>query len=300
MVGVVAAALLIQAVTLGGRLQSGVVVEPDTVTVGTPFVITVRVRAPRSAVIEFPRTPDSSRAVEALDPVRVVPSPDTTAVEQTAYYRVAAWDVGAFTVTFPDIVVREAIGERRIRIANANVFVASVLPPGDSALHEPKPARDLFRFGLPWWFWALVALMAAGILALLWWLWSRRRHPAEAVDPYDAALRGFDRVEGLGLVAAGERARYVVLMVEVMRDYLAAEVPAAMTSLTTVELLASVRGYRAVPTARLATLLSEVDLIKFARRPVSAARANELGREARLVVETIHTNVTAAQVGQAA
>ncbi|HEX7123350.1 MAG TPA: hypothetical protein VF178_13325, partial [Gemmatimonadaceae bacterium] len=217
MVAVLAAAFLVQAVTLGGRLQSGVVVEPDTVTVGTPFVITVRVRAPRSAVIEFPSTPDSSRAFEALDPVRVVPSPDTTVVEQTAYYRVAAWDVGAFTVTFPDIVVREAIGERRIRIANANVFVASVLPP-DSSLREPKPARDVFRFGLPWWFWALVALAVAGILALLWWLWSRRRRPEQAVDPYDAALRAFNHVESLGLVAAGERARHVVLMVEVLRD----------------------------------------------------------------------------------
>lgn len=299
MVAAVAAALVVQAVTLGGRLQSGVVVQPDTVTVGTPFEITVRVRAPRNAVIEFPATPDSGGAVEALDPVRVASAGDTTAVDQTAIYRVAAWDVGTFTVSFPEIVVRESIGERRIRIAGATVVVASVLP-AESAQRVPKPARDVFRFGFPWWFWALLALAALGIIALLWWLWSRRRRAEPVVDPYDNALRAFERVESLGLVAAGERARHVVLAVEVLRDYLAAVAPRAATSLTTVELLAALRGSRLAPTTRLAALLSEVDLIKFARRPVTAARANELGREARLLVEATHGNVMATPMGEAA
>lgn len=299
MVAALAAALLVQAVTLGGRVQSGVGVAPDTVTVGDPFIISVRVRAPREAVIEFPQTPDSGGAVEAIDPVRVVPSGDTTAVDHTAYYRVAAWDVGSFTVTFPDVIVREPIGERRVRITGADVFVASVLP-SDSAQRVPKPARDVFRFGLPWWFWALLALAALGVLALLWWLWSRRRRPQPIVSPYEVAQRAFDHVDALGLIAAGERARHVVLMVEVLRDYLAAVVPAAASSLTTVELLAALRGHRLVQTARLAGLLSEVDLIKFARRPVTAARAAELGREARLLVEAMHLRLNAVPVERAA
>lgn len=290
MVAALGAALLLQVVTLGGRIQSGVAVAPDTVTVGSPFTITVRVRAPREAEIEFPQTPDSGGAVEALDPVVVVPSPDTLAVEATATYRVAAWDVGAFTVTFPEIIVRERIGERRVRVANADVVVASVLPP-DSALRVPKPARDVFRFGPPWWFWALIALAAAGILALLWWLWKRRRTPVTVTDPYDAAQRAFERIDTLGLISAGERSRYVALMVEVLREYLAALVPAAATSLTTIELLGTLRG-NALPTARLAALLAEVDLVKFAGRPVTASRAAELGREARLLVDAIRAATT--------
>lgn len=287
--------MLLQAVTLGGRVQSGVTVSPDTVTVGDPFTVVVRVRAPLGASIEFPQTPDSGGAVEALDPVQVVPSTDTLAVDQSALYRVAAWDVGTFAIGFPDILVRESIGVRRIPITDISVVVASVLP-ADSALRVPRPARAVYTFGPPWWVWLLLALAVAAIVALLWWLWKRRRHPVVVEDPFAAAQRAFMRVDALGLVEAGERARYVALVVEIARDYLAAVVPTARTSLTSVELLAALRSERVVSAQRLASLLAEADLVKFARRPVGAERALELGRDARQIVETVH----AARAAQAA
>lgn len=279
--------MLLQAVTLGGRVQSGVEVTPDTVTVGDPFTVVVRVRAPLGASIEFPQTPDSGGAVEALDPVQVVPSADTLAVDQRASYRVAAWDVGHFAISFPDVLVREPTGVRRVRIADVSVFVASVLP-ADSALRVPRPARAVFTFGPPWWIWLLGALAVAAIIALLWWLWKRRRRPVAIEDPFAEAQRAFMRVDALGLVEAGERARYVALVVEIMRDYLAAVVPAAKPSLTSIELLAALRNEAVGSTQRLASLLAEADLVKFARRPVGAERALELGRDARHIVETVH------------
>ena len=287
MVAALATALLLQAVTLGGRVQSGVTVTPDTVTVGDPFTVVVRVRAPLGASIEFPQTPDSGGAVEALDPVQVVPSTDTLAVDQSAVYRMAAWDVGPFAIRFADVLVRERIGVRRIPITDVSVVVASVLP-ADSALRVPKPARAVYAFGPPWWVWLLLALAVAAIIALLWWLWKRRRHPVVAEDPFATAQRAFMRVDALGLVEAGERARYVALVVEILRDYLAAVVPPAQTSLTSVELLAALRDERAGSIQRLAALLAEADLVKFARRPVSAERALELGRDSRQIVERVH------------
>jgi hypothetical protein len=44
---------------------------------------------------------------------------------------------------------------------------------------------------------------------------------------------------------------------------------------------------------RLAPLLAECDLIKFARRPVTPDRARELGGEARIVVEDVESAVKA-------
>jgi hypothetical protein len=43
-----------------------------------------------------------------------------------------------------------------------------------------------------------------------------------------------------------------------------------------------------VPHERVIRLLTDADLIKFARRAVSTDRARELGREARAIVELEH------------
>jgi hypothetical protein len=211
-VSALAVLALVQAVTLSGRLQGGVTVSPDTVRVGDPFVVSVRVRAPLGASIVFPAAPDSAGPVEPLDPVQITSTADSNAIDQTARYRLAAWRVGRFAVTFDDVLVRQDIGSRRVEISNVVINVASVLPP-DGAEVEPKPQRAVFTFGLPWWVYASAALVVVAILSLLWWLWRRRhRRPAAREAPFAAAEREFDRIEAIGLLAAGERARYVALM----------------------------------------------------------------------------------------
>ena len=107
-------------------------------------------------------------------------------------------------------------------------------------------------------------------------------------DPYADAEAEFERVERLGLVEAGERGRYVALMVEVLRTYLSRSIPEAHPSLTTNELLISVRENRFVPVNRLALVLADADLVKFARRASTAERARELGTEARGIVAAVH------------
>jgi hypothetical protein len=127
-------------------------------------------------------------------------------------------------------------------------------------------------------------------LFLLWWWWRKRKRgrPVAVPDPYARAEREFTRVEALGLVDAGERGRHVALVIEVLRDYLAARYPSAPLALTSTELLGAVRTERAVPNDRLMRVLNEADLIKFARRQVTADRARELGREARAIVAQEH------------
>lgn len=278
---------LVQVVTLGGSVQQGVIVRPDTVRVGDPFTVTIRIRAPLGATIEFPVRPDSGGPVEPLDPVLVRTAADSVAVDQSATYRLAAWRVGSFPIAFPEVLVRQDIGSRRIAITGAAVVVATVLP-ADSALRVPQPPRAVFTFALPPWVWGLLAATAVALAALLWWLLRRRRErarPGEA--PLAVAQREFDRVESLGLVAAGERARHVDLMVEVLRDFLAATVPGAGTSLTSGELAVVLRRARPTLHTRCGALLAEVDLVKFAARPVGAERAAALGREARAIAVAV-------------
>jgi hypothetical protein len=283
---------LVQAVTLSGRLQGGITIRPDTVRVGDPFTVAIRVRASLGATIEFPAAPDSGGPVEPLDPVQITTTADSVGVDQTAIYRLAAWRTGTFQIPFADVLVRQDIGNRRVEVSGVTIHVASVLP-ADKAGVEPKPQRGVFTFGLPWWIWALLAALALAMLLLIAWLWRRRRRrPVAREAPFAFAEREFNRIDAIELLAAGERARYVTLMIEVLRDYLAAVVPGASTAQTSNELSSAMRRAGLGSYARSAALLSEVDLIKFARRGVSAERAAALGREARTIAQAVHQALT--------
>jgi hypothetical protein len=294
-VNALAVLALVQAVTLSGRLQGGVTISPEVVRVGDPFIVSVRVRAPLGATIEFPAAPDSNGTVEPLDPVQIAAAADSVAIDQTARYRLAAWRTGRFRIDFPDVLVRQDIGNRRVEISGVVVNVASVLP-ADSTNLQPKPQRSVFTFGLPWWVWALLALLAIAIFLLVYWLWRRRRlRPSVAESPYAVAEREFERIEALGLLDAGERVRHVSLMVEVLRDYLAAVVNGASTSQTSSELTAAMRRAGVGASARTGALLTEVDLVKFARRAVTADRGDALGKEARAIAAAINTAAAQAE-----
>lgn len=284
-------------------VRIGISAQPDTVTVGDPIVIRVRVAAPAGATIEFPAGPDSGAAVEAIASRAVTTNPVTGGgVDQTAAYTVVAWDVGNVPAGLGDVVVNVGGEARHLPLTAVVVHVKSVLP-ADTTLRVPKPARPPIDIVVPWWkkWWPLLVALAV-IAALLWWWWRRRNRGAAVgavIDPVAFAEREFGRIESLGLVDAGERGRHVALMVDVLRDYLALRIPDARASLTSSELVTALRAVRAVPHARLAALLDETDLVKFARRPLTPDHARALGREARGIVRDVETALTPAPAAAA-
>lgn len=283
-------------------VRMGVTVQPDTVYIGDPFVVSIRVQAARGTEIVFPEPPDSTFAVQALDPAQFSQTDDTTLVDRTARYRVAAWDVGLQPVVFDPVTVRTGDSARQLPVENVAVFVASVLP-ADSSEHVPKPAREPFEFPGPWWLpWLLALLVAAIVGTLLWWLWKRRRRPGAdiTVDPAREAEEAFARIEAMHLIEAGERSRYVALVTEVLREYLWARDPAASTSLTTRELVSVLHGSTLVPVERLQAVLREADLVKFARRDVTEERAREIGAESMALVRHVEAAIAAALADAAA
>ena len=277
-------------------VQLGASTKPDSVSVGDPLEVRVRVRAPAGATIVFPEGPDSSAQVEAIATRAIVGQPGVGGTDQTAVYRLVAWDVGEVPAKLGDVIVRLGGVERRIPLGDVMIKVHSVLP-ADTTLRVPKPPRPPFDVLIPWWRrwlpWILAALALGGLLG--WWWWRRRRRGvgAGAVDALGFAEREFSRIEALGLVEAGERGRHVALMVEVLRDYLALRVPEARASLTSSELLAALRGVRVVPLPRLAPVLEEADMVKFARRLVTAERARDVGREARAIARDVESAIVA-------
>ena len=277
-------------------VRVGVSAQPDTATIGDPIVIRVRVAAPAGARIVFPDGPDSAAQVQAIASRTVTTNAAPSgAVDQTATYTTVAWDVGNVPAGLGDVVVTLGTATRHLPLSTVEVHVKSVLP-ADTTLRVPKPARPPMDVPVPWWkrWWPL--LVALAVIALLAWFWWRRRKRGGAsgavIDPLAFAEREFGRIESLGLVDAGERGRHVALMVDVVRDYLALRLPEARASLTSSELAQALRATRGVPHARLAALLDEADLVKFARRALSPDQARALGREARGIVRDVETALT--------
>jgi hypothetical protein len=295
-------ALLCAASTLGAQaaptgVRLGTVVAPDTVTVGDPFLVTVRVQAPAGATIAFPASPDSGAAVELLDPRRERPAAGAAGVDVSATYRMAAWDVGTVPVALGDVRVRVGGSERTVSLRALRVVVRSVLP-ADTALREPKPPREPIADPGLWWLrWLLLALAVLAVVALLVWLarrwWRNRRRPGTADAAYGEAVAAFDRLELLKLIVAGESGRHVALAVEILRDYLAARLPEARPSQTSSELRAALAGREEVPHERLHALLDRADLVKFAALPIGAVPATEAGREARAIVDDVERGIRA-------
>jgi hypothetical protein len=110
----------------------------------------------------------------------------------------------------------------------------------------------------------------------------------------NVATSELDRIDALGLLEAGERGRYVALVTEVLRAYLARRIPAAAIGLTNGELLQALRPDPRVPAEKLAAVLRNSDMVKFARQAVSADDAANVGQQARRVVTEIEAAVVAA------
>lgn len=272
-------------------IRAGMLVRPDTVAVGDPFTLIVTIEVPTDATVQWATIGDTAAVVAMRAPTRVTSEAQGATRRETAEYALAAWNVGTLPLGVPNASVRTSNGIRAVPLREAHIVVMTVLP-ADTSLRVPKPLRGLFPRVVPWWeaWWPAAAVVAA--LAVLWWLWRRRRHRvvtqvAVPVDVFARAIHDFERLQRLALADLGERGRAVALGVEILRTYLSARLTTAPLSETSSELLASIGADPRVPTDRLASLLADVDAIKFAHRPVSGIRARELQDEALAVVKSV-------------
>ena len=275
----------------GLPVQMGFRVTPDTVLIGQPFSLFVKVLAPRGVRFEFPAGPDTTtqngvRPIE-LRGEKLVSQLGDTAV---ALYRLVAWDIGTQPLRIPDVRVTFEGQERRPSLATASVFVKSVLP-ADTSLRVPKPARPLIVLPVINWLRWLALLAAIVALALAWWAWRRyRNRPKPPVDPYVRAQQEFAKVELRRLIETGEPEEYVAAMVDVTREYLAACVPGVRRSDTTRELLSAMQPRQGIE-VELPHLLERADLVKFARASVDEQDARDAGAQLRAIVDHVEARV---------
>ena len=272
-------------------VKMGYSVTPDTVIIGQPFNLFVKIAAQKGVRFEFPAGPDTTmkngvRPIE-LSGEKIVSMLGDTAV---ALYHLLAWDVGTQPLRIPDVRVTFAGEARLLPLAGASVFVKSVLP-ADTSLRVPKPPRPLIVLPVfNWWLW-LALLAAIIVVTLLWWAWRRyRSRPPVPVDPYVRAQRELEDIERMGLLESGRGREYLALIVDVAREYLAARVRGVRRSDTTSELLRAMQPRDGVE-AELSPLLERADLVKFARADISAGDARESGLTIRAIVDNVEARL---------
>jgi hypothetical protein len=264
-------------------------VVPETVTVGEPFTVRIRVRAPKFATIRFPAVPDTADAIEAVDPRATEDEGDAEMIDRTAIYRLVAWDVGRHTPRFANVVVGTGGAMQQYPVSLPAVAVRSLLPD-DTLQRVPKGVRD--PIAPPGSLWKIL-LLSAVLTAALAWFWRRRRSrraaaPPPEVDPFVDSAASFEALDALGLPAAGEPGRHVIASVDLLRGYLARRFPDMRESLTAEEMERAVAASDLpVLPQRLNALLRRESSLRFARAGVSADEALALGKESQAIVRDI-------------
>ena len=310
----VAAAPAIPATVAASRYGLTLTISPETVTVGQHFTVTVRVYVPvaLAATIQFPRGVDTSTQ-DVMTNIGLGVRHDSAVggfVDATETYQLIAWDVGAVPVKLADLV----IGQTHIALAPRPVFVRSVLPKDSTAKlsAQPKAPRPLFHLitivrrmvrqtvhdhRL---IFALMALMIAGLLVLLWARSRRHSQEAALIDWAKWAKHEFQRIQAMHLLENGEPERYAILMTNVLRESLIHQFPTVRASATTRELAAVLQRESLIPAERTLQLFERVDMFKFAGLDSEAVEAQTIGREDQAIVDEIEVRRQAELAARAA
>lgn len=264
-------------------------VRPDTVAVGQPFTVRLRVRAVPGATIRFPAVPDSAGGIEAVDPRAIEDHSTSALLDRTAVYRLVAWEPGRRAVPLGDLRWEQSRGAELLGTGGVQVFVTSVLP-ADTAQRVPRDARAPFDPPRAWWRWALGALAVLAILWLSARALRRRRATTRPLDAFVDAEAAFAAIDELALDEAGEPGHAVLAYGEVMREYLTRRFPAATIGLTTTEYVRALAD-NALPILpeEVQRVLEQADAVKFAGVAVSVDGVRAVARAARGVVRDVQT-----------
>jgi hypothetical protein len=263
---------------VAGAVEVEAVLALDSARIGEPVVLTVSLGpVPPTAEVLFPELPDSGQLV-ALGPPRIVTAEGET---RSASYQLVAWEAGELQVPAGNVRVRIDGTELTIPIPDLALRVVSILP-GEAEVGDIawRPPADVVGGN-----WSLAETIAAAslVLALLTGaaLYLRRRGRAAAVPlpepiaPRERALAGLDVLARCGLIEAGELKGFYSELSLIMRQFLADTDERWGLDLTTLQLMVLVaRDGIADPDVRtLEALLSEADLVKFARLRPKAREA---------------------------
>jgi hypothetical protein len=160
-----------------------------------------------------------------------------------------------------------------------------VLIEGDTELRDIKPQAA--TSAIPMWAWVVsgVLLVIGGIAFVIYRRRSKRTMPQ--LPPYEAALATLATIAGQNLPASGAYKAYYTLVTDALRQYVERRFGLPMLERTTDEIRRTLVNSD-VPQPewlRFYKMLTDADLVKFAKVTPDIDSANQLMRDAKLFVE---------------
>jgi hypothetical protein len=285
-------------------------VSHDSVAVGERFMVTLVATHEPDTEVSFPAPDAGSALFGDLEVLRRTDVSRGERVDSTTY------TVTTFvldSVRVPALPVQVIAGrDTTIRTAPARtVPVVSVVGPDAKAIHGVAPPASFPR---PWWTWALLGLVVAGLVAGLAYLWWRRRGEGKTVSmrgrstddqtPYEAATSWIRQLEESYDLSDPDAVKpFYVELSNALRVYLAQELGVAAFEGTTREVVEVLRQRPDVPSkavTRVQAVLQLADLAKFAGiRPTDDDHEKAL-REARAALDAIEAALRSGRSGKAA
>jgi len=273
-----------------GAVEVEAILERDSALIGEPLGLTVSLRpVPSNAEVVFPELPDSGPLI-ALGPARPLASDGET---RSARYQLVGWETGELTVSAGDVRLQIDGTELTISIPDLVLRVVPFLPSDSSVGNIAwKPPADVVGGN-----WSLAEKIAGASLVLAALigavLYVRRRGRGapvpqpEPIPPRERALTGLDVLARCGLIEAGELKGFYSELSLIMRRFLAETDERWGLDLTTLQLITSVGadGIADPVVHTLEALLSEADLVKFARFRPNANEAAAALKVARTWVD---------------
>lgn len=275
-----------------GRAAEAVLTPPaQELTVGDPIALTLTVTHQVGNTVILPDLPVTwgdfvvrSQSV----PTEVDNGDGTVTTAQTI--EVSLFSPGTFTTPPLALSIADPAGQlAELTAPPVSVNVASVLVEGDSALRDIKPQAELpYLDPAPWIAAAAIVVLTAGFV-----FWIRRVRQArlamaarDSRSPHEIALDELDRIAGLRLPESGQLKEHYTLTSDCLRSYVERAYAIPVTDQTTAEIQRNLRG--SPVDGRIAqafvSLLSDCDLVKFAKYRPNVADADALLTRARQIV----------------
>lgn len=275
-------------------------------TVGDPIALRLRVLAPADAEVALPALPEQwgDFEVRAQSTTVTAPEDETARPTHVLSATVVLWSPGRHETPATTITYTNAAGaSRAIPAQPVTVQIESVLPTPENP-ETPIEKRDLKPQAAlprpPIWPWILAGLVAGALLYVGGrWLWDKLpRRQKEAVieetpEPIDnrpaevIAYEELERIAALDLPAEGAFKRHASLVTACLRAYVERRYDVPALDRTTYELMGDLREVNLGHEARslLRDLLTEADLVKFAKFTPTATGAYAMLSSARRFVD---------------
>ena len=245
------------------------------ITVGLPVSIAIEVSHPATTQIVFPRIePEWDDVFELRGSPQVSSQERDGRLVTTKTFEVVAFRPGEHET--PPLIVTVLSPDNPPLDQSAgllNLNVVPVLAEDEDELMdirgqaEMRPELDFGDLAAPSnWPWIVGALALIGLVGWGLYILLRPRIPEPVViNPYEVAIAELDRIEELGLPAAGRFKEHYTLIADVIRTHLEGEFGIPALDRTTSEIQAEIRGTD-IPddgAVEMRWLFVDCDIIKF-------------------------------------